>query len=128
MAAGRPHVTVYNEISLDGKITGFDGDGVRYYARGLRWPSDAILMGSVTAEAFGPNESAAEQERELPPPGSPSSSTSRDRCWWCPTAAGGSAAGGMRRRSPGTTGSWCSSAGRRRATTSPTSIDAAWPT
>ena len=67
MAAGRPHVTVYNEISLDGKITGFDGDGVRYYARGLRWPSDAILMGSVTAEAFGPNESAAEQERELPP-------------------------------------------------------------
>ena len=31
----RPHLTVYNEISLDGKITGFDGDGVRYYARGI---------------------------------------------------------------------------------------------
>jgi len=66
MANERPHVTVYNEISLDGKITGFDGDGVRYYTRGFRWHSDAILMGSVTAEAFGPNESPAEQQRDLP--------------------------------------------------------------
>lgn len=60
-------MTIYNEISLDGKITGFAGDGARYYTRGFRWVSDAILMGSVTAEAFGPDESAAEQERELPP-------------------------------------------------------------
>ncbi len=66
MAATRPHLTIYNEISLDGKITGFAGDGVRYYARGFRWRSDAILMGSVTAEAFGPNESAADQRRALP--------------------------------------------------------------
>ena len=62
----RPHLTIYNEISLDGKITGFDGDGVRYYARGFRWHSDAILMGSTTATAFGPNESDDEQRRELP--------------------------------------------------------------
>lgn len=67
MTTGRPHLTVYNEISLDGKITGLDGDGVRYYRRGFRWHSDAILMGSVTAEAFGPNETLAEQQRELPP-------------------------------------------------------------
>jgi 2,5-diamino-6-(ribosylamino)-4(3H)-pyrimidinone 5'-phosphate reductase len=67
MAAGRPHLTIYNEVTLDGKITGFDGDGIRYYARGFRWRSDAILMGSVTAEAFGPNESTAEQLAELPP-------------------------------------------------------------
>ena len=67
MAAERPHLTIYNEISLDGKITGFDGDGIRYYARGFRWRSDAILMGSVTAEAFGPNESAAEQRADLAP-------------------------------------------------------------
>jgi 2,5-diamino-6-(ribosylamino)-4(3H)-pyrimidinone 5'-phosphate reductase len=63
----RPHLTVYNEISLDGTITGFDGDVVRYYRRGFRWRSDAILMGSVTAEAFGPNESPEEQVRDLPP-------------------------------------------------------------
>ncbi len=63
----RPHLTVYNEISLDGKITGFDGDGIRYYTRGFRWPSDAILMGSITAQAFGPNESAADQLADLPP-------------------------------------------------------------
>jgi 2,5-diamino-6-(ribosylamino)-4(3H)-pyrimidinone 5'-phosphate reductase len=67
MAAERPHLTIYNEVTLDGKITGFDGDGIRYYARGFRWRSDAILMGSVTAEAFGPNESPAEQRGELPP-------------------------------------------------------------
>jgi 2,5-diamino-6-(ribosylamino)-4(3H)-pyrimidinone 5'-phosphate reductase len=67
MAAERPHLTIYNEVTLDGKITGFDGDGIRYYARGFRWRSDAILMGSVTAEAFGPNESPAEQRAEGPP-------------------------------------------------------------
>ncbi|HEY5783150.1 MAG TPA: RibD family protein [Microlunatus sp.] len=67
MPSERPHLTIYNEISLDGKITGFDGDGGRYYARGFRWRSDAILMGSVTAEAFGPNESPEEQHRVLPP-------------------------------------------------------------
>ncbi|HEY5847155.1 MAG TPA: dihydrofolate reductase family protein [Microlunatus sp.] len=67
MPSDRPHLTIYNEISLDGKITGFDGDGVRYYARGFRWRSDAILMGSVTAEAFGPNESPEDQLRVLPP-------------------------------------------------------------
>ena len=66
MTPARPHLTIYNEISLDGKITGFDGDGVRYYRRGFRWRSDAILMGSVTAEAFGPDESPEEQEHELP--------------------------------------------------------------
>jgi len=67
MTPERPHLTVYNEISLDGKITGFDGNGDRYYRRGFRWRTDAILMGSVTAEAFGPDETPAEQTRELPP-------------------------------------------------------------
>ena len=57
----RPHLTIYNEISLDGKITGFDGDGVRYYARGFRWHSDAILMGSITARP---------SDRTSPPPSS----------------------------------------------------------
>ena len=66
MSSERPHLTIYNEISLDGKITGFVGDGARYYALGFRWLSDAILMGSVTAEAFGPNETPEEQLRELP--------------------------------------------------------------
>lgn len=61
-----PNVTIYNEISLDGKITGFNGDGIRYYRRGFRWRNDAILMGSVTAEAFGPQESPADQRRDLP--------------------------------------------------------------
>lgn len=63
---GSPHVTVYNEISLDGKINGFVGNGVRYYRRGFRWVSDAILMGSVTAQAFGPDEHPEDQVRTLP--------------------------------------------------------------
>lgn len=57
----RPRVTVYNEMSIDGKITGFAGDGVRYYRRGFRWRSDAILMGSATAQSFGPAETPDQQ-------------------------------------------------------------------
>lgn len=53
----RPVVTVYNEMSLDGRITDFAGDGLLYYRHGFTWPRDAILMGSTTAQAFGPPES-----------------------------------------------------------------------
>lgn len=62
----RPRVTVYNEVSIDGKITGFAGDGFRYYFRGFRWRSDAILMGSTTAQAFGPAETRRQQPGEGP--------------------------------------------------------------
>jgi 2,5-diamino-6-(ribosylamino)-4(3H)-pyrimidinone 5'-phosphate reductase len=64
----RLHVTIYNEISLDGRIEGFDSDLGRYYRLGFRWRSDAILMGSVTAQAFGPAEPADQRMRELPAP------------------------------------------------------------
>ncbi|MEO7269878.1 MAG: dihydrofolate reductase family protein [Knoellia sp.] len=56
----RPTVTVYNEISVDGRITDFAGDAALYYGHGFSWPRDAILMGSVTAGAFGPAESDEE--------------------------------------------------------------------
>lgn len=57
----RPRVTVYNEVSLDGRLEGFAADPVRYYRLGFRWRSDAILVGSATAQAFGPPESTEEQ-------------------------------------------------------------------
>lgn len=60
-----PRVTVYNEVSVDGKIEGFSGDGERYYRRGFGLRYDAVMMGSVTAQAFGP----AETEEELLGPG-----------------------------------------------------------
>lgn len=56
----RPRVTVYNEISIDGRVTGFRNHPYAYYALGRRRPCDAILMGSVTAQAFGPAETAQE--------------------------------------------------------------------
>lgn len=65
---GRPHVIIYNEISIDGRIGGFATHPSRYYARGFRWHSDAILMGSVTAQAFGPPEPAEHQVQALPAP------------------------------------------------------------
>jgi 2,5-diamino-6-(ribosylamino)-4(3H)-pyrimidinone 5'-phosphate reductase len=64
----RPRVTIYNEIGLDGRIEGFDQDVGRYYRLGFRWRSDAILMGSVTAQAFGPAEPADQQMRRVPAP------------------------------------------------------------
>jgi 2,5-diamino-6-(ribosylamino)-4(3H)-pyrimidinone 5'-phosphate reductase len=64
----RPRVTIYNEISLDGRIEGFDQDVGRYYRLGFRWRSDAILMGSVTAQAFGPAEPADQRMRRVPAP------------------------------------------------------------
>lgn len=59
----RPRVVVYNEVSVDGRVVGFDLDPGRYYARGFRWQSDAIFMGSTTATAFGPAESPDDQAR-----------------------------------------------------------------
>jgi 2,5-diamino-6-(ribosylamino)-4(3H)-pyrimidinone 5'-phosphate reductase len=64
----RPRVTIYNEISLDARIEGLDQDVGRYYRLGFRWRSDAILMGSVTAQAFGPAEPADQQMRRVPAP------------------------------------------------------------
>jgi 2,5-diamino-6-(ribosylamino)-4(3H)-pyrimidinone 5'-phosphate reductase len=64
----RPRVTIYNEISLDGRIEGFNQDVGRYYRLGFRWRSDAILMGSVTAQAFGPTEPADQRMRRVPAP------------------------------------------------------------
>jgi 2,5-diamino-6-(ribosylamino)-4(3H)-pyrimidinone 5'-phosphate reductase len=61
----RPHVVVYNEASIDGRVVGFDTDPSRYYRLGFRWRSDAILMGSTTALAFGPPESETDQQRIL---------------------------------------------------------------
>jgi 2,5-diamino-6-(ribosylamino)-4(3H)-pyrimidinone 5'-phosphate reductase len=64
----RPRVVVYNEVSIDGRVVGFETDPSRYYRLGFRWRSDAILMGSTTALAFGPPEPLADQLRALPPP------------------------------------------------------------
>ena len=67
-----PEVVVYNAVSLDGRVTGFADEPGRYYRLGFRWASDAILMGSETALAFGPSETPAEREQERPPlPGEP---------------------------------------------------------
>lgn len=63
----RPSVTVYNEMSVDGRITGFADDGALYYRHGFTWPRDAILMGSATAEAFGPRETDEEAGGPGPP-------------------------------------------------------------
>jgi 2,5-diamino-6-(ribosylamino)-4(3H)-pyrimidinone 5'-phosphate reductase len=64
----RPRVVIYNEVSVDGRIGGFASDPRVYYRYGFGIPADAVLMGSVTAGAFGPAESEAEQRRERPAP------------------------------------------------------------
>lgn len=63
-----PYLSTYNELSVDGRLGGFPGDPADFYRRAFRWPTDAILMGSVTALNFGPGESPHEQSIVLRPP------------------------------------------------------------
>lgn len=43
-----PWVIIYNAVSLDGRITGFDADVELYYELASKWDVDAVLMGSNT--------------------------------------------------------------------------------
>lgn len=43
-----PHVILYNAISLDGRITGFNADVELYYELASNWDINAVLMGSNT--------------------------------------------------------------------------------
>ncbi|MCC7559644.1 MAG: RibD family protein [Methanobacterium sp.] len=43
-----PIVILYNAVSLDGRITGFDADVELYYELASKWDVDAVLMGSNT--------------------------------------------------------------------------------
>ncbi len=43
-----PLVTIYNAVSLDGRITGFNADVELYYELASKWNVDAVLMGSST--------------------------------------------------------------------------------
>ena len=70
-----PLVILYNAVSLDGKITGFDADVELYYELASKWDVDAVLMGSNTVLAgFGvkagqtvPEAEDAFQPREKDP-------------------------------------------------------------
>lgn len=44
----RPFVVVYNAITVDGGITGFEADLATYYGIASEWPVDAILVGADT--------------------------------------------------------------------------------
>jgi len=49
-----PLVILYNAVSLDGRITGFDADMELYYELASKWNVDAVLMGSNTVlDGFG---------------------------------------------------------------------------
>ena len=43
-----PKVILYNAVSLDGRINGFDADIELYYEVASKWDLDAVLMGSTT--------------------------------------------------------------------------------
>lgn len=43
-----PYVILYNAVSLDGHITGFNADVELYYELASKWDIDAVLMGSNT--------------------------------------------------------------------------------
>ena len=43
-----PKVIVYNAVSLEGRITGFNADSELYYELASKLGVDAVLMGSET--------------------------------------------------------------------------------
>lgn len=64
-----PRVVVFNEMSVDGRITGFNVDMGRYYGLAARWEADAMLSGSNTLlDAYGPEESLEEAGSAFEPP------------------------------------------------------------
>jgi 2,5-diamino-6-(ribosylamino)-4(3H)-pyrimidinone 5'-phosphate reductase len=44
----KPKVTIYNEISLDGYVTGIQGNMELYYGISSQWGNDAVIVGSET--------------------------------------------------------------------------------
>lgn len=65
-----PWVIIYNAVSLDGRITGFDADVELYYELASGWDVDAVLMGSNTVlTGFGvkPGETIEESEEAFQP-------------------------------------------------------------
>ena len=64
-----PRVVLFNEVSVDGRIDGFNVDMGRYYRLAARWEADATLAGSNTLlNAYGPEESLEEDDAEFEPP------------------------------------------------------------
>ena len=61
-----PRIIIYNTISLDGRITGFDADLETYYQRVSFWKEDATLVSSQTILA-APDEIPPETEDDLRP-------------------------------------------------------------
>lgn len=44
----RPEMTIYNTVSLDGRLTGFEADLDLYYGISSAWGNDGVLIGSET--------------------------------------------------------------------------------
>ena len=64
-----PKVILYNAVSLDGRINGFDADIELYYEVASKWDLDAVLMGSTTLlTGFNamPNEFREEGNLKIP--------------------------------------------------------------
>jgi 2,5-diamino-6-(ribosylamino)-4(3H)-pyrimidinone 5'-phosphate reductase len=67
-----PLVILYNAVSLDGRITGFNADVELYYDLASKWNVDAVLMGSNTVlTGFGvkSGETLPESEDAFQPRG-----------------------------------------------------------
>jgi 2,5-diamino-6-(ribosylamino)-4(3H)-pyrimidinone 5'-phosphate reductase len=62
-----PRVILYNVVSVDGRIDGFEPDIELYYGLASKWNEDATLVGSETI-ITGEDEIPEETESDLKPP------------------------------------------------------------
>jgi 2,5-diamino-6-(ribosylamino)-4(3H)-pyrimidinone 5'-phosphate reductase len=63
----KPEVTIYNMTSLDGRLTGFEGDLGLYYGISSKWSNDGVLVGSETV-LKSMEEVPEEKEADRNPP------------------------------------------------------------
>ena len=77
-----PWVIIYNAVSLDGRITGFDADVELYYELASKWDVDAVLMGNNTV-LTGSELNQGKPLRNLKKPFNPGSKKQMiGHYWW----------------------------------------------
>jgi 2,5-diamino-6-(ribosylamino)-4(3H)-pyrimidinone 5'-phosphate reductase len=63
----KPELTIYNAVSLDGRVTGFEANLDLYYGISSGWKNDGVLVGSETVLRSMEEVPEETEESRMPP-------------------------------------------------------------